>query len=154
MQLLSGILIYIITSMVPANSTQFRLEAVGQGDKKAITECMRVADKWVVTKSVKEGISDKGMKFYVEGTNIYIQDPEASSYKKIDFSEKVNLVPNHKKWKKVTQVVLKWLEEGKEIKPMVFKIVRKDKNTRVIRFDPANYPDLAKEMGEVTVSWK
>lgn len=154
MQLISGILIYIITSMVPAKSTQFRMEVVGQGDKKATTECIRAADKWVVTKSVKEGISDKGMTFYFDGATFCVKDAESTTYQKIPLLEKVKLVPNHKKWRKVTQVLLKPLVQSKEAKPMVVQIVRKDKNTRIMRLDPTNYPDLAKEIGEVKVNWK
>lgn len=155
MGLVPAIFIYIITSIVPAKSTQLRLQIESnKPNKKTITECKRSEGKWVVTESVKDGASNKGLKFYFKGEVLYVKDAHKTTYEKVVLSDKVKIIPNHKKWRKVTQVIVKRLEKNKQAKPLMFHVVKKNKNSRVIRLDPTSYPDLAKELGKVHVNWK
>ncbi|WP_299453815.1 hypothetical protein [uncultured Microscilla sp.] len=147
-------LFYILTSIVPANKDQFKVTAANPENKTEtiILNFTRSSNEWRVVPSNQK---DEDMFFYFKGKTAYIKPSASAAYEKVDLLEKTQIVPNHKKWSKVTEVAFKEKESDPRSESLVFLVVNKGKNKRIVKIDKTNHPELTeKEAPTMHLSWK
>lgn len=148
------LIFYILTSVVPANKDSFQLTANDpDGDGENITlDFTRSAGKWKIVPSTEPG---KKMYFYFKGKYAYIKPSNSDTYEQFDMLEKMQITPNHKKWSKVTKVVVKEKANDPDSESLTLLVVHDGKNKRTVKMAKNSHPDLTEEdIPVMHLSWK
>ncbi|WP_045113017.1 hypothetical protein [Microscilla marina] len=146
---------YMALNLVPAKTTQFKMEMHNPDNDKEVVvlEFKQQKDQWAVVPSHKP---DDVLFFrFDKQQHCYVKDGIKGKEEKVDLLNKMHIVPNHKKWKKVTKVVfdLKKEQEGSP-RHLVFMVAKDGKKKRIISIDKKAVPDMSKAMPEMHLTWK
>jgi hypothetical protein len=145
---------YLALNVVPANTTQFNIEMHNPSNDQEVVvlDFKRQNDQWTVVPSHKP---KETLFFHFDKDNVcYIKDGEQGKEDRVDLLTKLNITPNHKKWKKVTKVEFKPKKQGEAPDKLVFAISKKGKKKRVISLDKDSAPEMSKMVPKMEVSWK
>lgn len=148
------IVFYILTSVVPANKDSFQVTANNPDNKtENITlDFTRTAGKWKVVPSTQP---DKNVHFYFKGRVAYVKPSNSDTYEQLDMLEKIHITPNHKKWSKVTKVVLKEKGDDPDSENLILLVVHDGKNKRTVKMDKNSNPEITEEdIPVMHLSWK
>ena len=145
---------YMALNVVPANTTQFNIEMQNPKNEQEVfvLDFKQQKDGWVVVPSHKP---KETLFFHFDKNNVcYTQYGEQGKEERVDLLTKMNITPNHKKWKKVTKVEFKPKKQGEAPEKLVFMISKTGKKKRAISLDKDTPSAISSTMPKIEVSWK